>query len=61
MGLVSGSAGPDDLAIAGAIVASYGKGQKEVEVEVLLQQGERKWVIRVAPMDRAGVARLQIF
>jgi tRNA-uridine 2-sulfurtransferase len=61
MGLVSGSAGPNDLAIAGAIVASYGKGQKAAEVEVLLQQGERKWVIRVVPMARDSVARLQIF
>lgn len=60
MGLVTGSAGPEDLATAGAIVASYGKGQKEAEVEVLLQQGERKWGIRVVPMDREGVARLQI-
>lgn len=56
MGVVSGNPGEDELATAGAIVASYGKGQREAEVDVLLQQGERTWVIRVAPMDRDVVA-----
>jgi tRNA U34 2-thiouridine synthase MnmA/TrmU len=56
MGVVSGSPGEDELATAGAIVASYGKGQNAAEVDVLLKQGERSWVIRVAPMDRDTVA-----
>jgi len=56
LGLVSGSAGQDELATAGAIVASYGKGQNVAEVDILLQQDERKWVIRVAPMARDAVA-----
>ncbi|WP_432822815.1 thiamine biosynthesis protein [Trichloromonas sp.] len=60
MGLVSGSIDDDDLAVAGAIVASYGKGQNEAEVDMLLQQEERRWVIRVVPMSRDAVAARQI-
>ncbi|BCR06685.1 tRNA 4-thiouridine(8) synthase ThiI [Desulfuromonas versatilis] len=57
-GLISGTPDAADLATAGAILASYGKGQNEPQVEILLQQGEREWTISVAPMDRDQVARL---
>ncbi|MEJ2200167.1 MAG: thiamine biosynthesis protein [Desulfuromonadaceae bacterium] len=60
LGLVSGRTEEADLLTAGAIVAAYGKGQQETEVDVLLQQGEHKWVVRVTPLDRTDCARLQI-
>ena len=56
LGLVSGNAGQEELAMAGAIVASYGKGQNEAEIAILLQQEERRWVIRVVPLNRDAVA-----
>ncbi len=56
MGVVSGNAGEAELNLAGAIVASYGKGKNEAEVDILLQQGDRTWVIPVAPMSRDDVA-----
>jgi tRNA U34 2-thiouridine synthase MnmA/TrmU len=51
-GLVCGSAEPDDLAAAAAIVANYGKGASESQVAILLQQGDKRWSLTVAPFDR---------
>ena len=60
LGLISGNAGAEELAAAGAIIATYGKGQNETEIAMLLQRGEQKWTIIVAPMARDGIARRQI-
>ena len=60
LGLVSGQAGEEEQARAAALVASYGKGQAEATVEILLQQGTRQWTRRIPPMARRQAAELQI-
>ncbi len=52
VGLVTGQANEDDLQTAGAIVASYGKGKDQTEIEILAEtpDGEKRFV--VAPMAR---------
>lgn len=60
LGLVSGDAGAEELAAAGAIIATYGKGKSEATVRVLLQQAERKWTIDVPPMPQDAILRMQI-
>ncbi len=60
MGLVSGGPGEEELALAGAIVAAYGKGQGEPEVEILLQQKDTSISLRVAPLERDRCQELQI-
>jgi len=49
LGVVSGQADPKALETAAAVVASYGKGKNEAQVEVLLQRGKEQWKLTVAP------------
>ena len=60
IGLVTGEATPKELAIAAALVATYGKGKDESQVEVLLQQNDKKWHLTVAPIDRDQARTLMI-
>ena len=55
LGLVSGHAESDELARAAAIVASYGRGQEEPEVEILCRKDAAQWVLSVAPLERKAV------
>ncbi len=57
-GLVSGLAEEKDIAVAAAIVATYGKGQNETKVSVLCIQGEKRWQLTVTPMTRAEIEPL---
>ena len=43
---------PEDIETAAAIVANYGKGAHESQVDILLQQGEKRWGLTVVPFDR---------
>ena len=52
LGLVTGPAGEKEFAIAAALVAGYGKGKEEQEVEVLLQRQEESWEVSVAPFSQ---------
>lgn len=52
LGVVTGQAGPEQLALAAGILAGYGKGNAELEIEILLQQDTKKWEISVPPLDR---------
>jgi tRNA-specific 2-thiouridylase len=58
LGLVSGQPTRDDLKVAGAIVASYGKGKDLNEVDVLAEtpDGEKRFI--VAPLPRSKTQRL---
>lgn len=60
MGLVSGAPEPLHLEQAGAILASYGKGKNEPEVEVLLQKGEESWHLMITPMERSHIQELAV-
>jgi tRNA U34 2-thiouridine synthase MnmA/TrmU len=51
LGLVSGAPEAADLETAGAVVASYGKGKNEPEVEILVVRDGGEESIRVAPTD----------
>jgi tRNA U34 2-thiouridine synthase MnmA/TrmU len=51
LGLVSGHPEKADLETAGAVVASYGKGKNEPEVEILLIRDGSEESIRIAPTD----------
>ncbi len=51
-GVLCGDPGDVEIQQAAAIVASYGKGKDEAEVEVLLRQGEKEETLVVAPMAR---------
>ncbi|OQY20015.1 MAG: thiamine biosynthesis protein [Desulfobacteraceae bacterium 4572_35.1] len=53
LGVVSGNPLPKDLATAAGIVASYGKGAREEQVEVLISSNGQQHVLTVPPMDRA--------
>jgi tRNA U34 2-thiouridine synthase MnmA/TrmU len=52
LGLVTGEAEEKELAIAAALVAGYGKGRDEAEVEVLLQTEDKSWKVTVAPFSQ---------
>lgn len=60
IGLVYGRPTEADLAVAGGILAAYGKGQDQPEVEVELQQGEERRCLMVRPLEREVVASLII-
>jgi len=49
LGLVTGEVTDEQLAIAAALVAGYGKGKDEEEVEVLLQRDQETWLTTVVP------------
>lgn len=60
LGLVSGTPGEEDLELAGAIVAAYGKGQETFEVAILAQQGDISRRLTVNPLDRESCRDLQV-
>jgi len=60
LGVVTGQPDAADLDTAAAIVASYGKGQQESTVEMLLQRSEELWTISVAPADRVLCRQLAV-
>lgn len=60
LGLVSGQPDEEDLRIAAAIVASYGKGKDQAEVEVLAEVPNGGKHILVAPMPRSESLKLII-
>jgi tRNA-specific 2-thiouridylase len=53
LGLISGQPGEEELQIAGAIVASYGKGKELAEVELLAETPSGEQRFSVAPMPRS--------
>ncbi|NOY13944.1 MAG: thiamine biosynthesis protein [Deltaproteobacteria bacterium] len=52
LGLFCGKPEPQDLEKAAAILASYGKGKDEAQVEVLFNSPEQEFELTVAPMPR---------
>ena len=60
IGLFSGNADQEELDTAAAIVASYGKGKDEAEVDVLCITSDNEFVRRVKPMPREISRELQI-
>jgi len=60
LGLVSGQPTPADLERAGGIVATYGKGQNEASIEILVQGRDEPRSLTVVPMDREASRELQI-
>jgi tRNA-uridine 2-sulfurtransferase len=50
LGLVSGQPEAADLELAAAVVAAYGKGQNEPQVDILRMQGENQSRHSVAPL-----------
>jgi tRNA U34 2-thiouridine synthase MnmA/TrmU len=60
LGVVSGEAQVEDLMRAAAIVASYGKGAQEKQVEVLICENKQQQVITVTPMPRAESQKMMV-
>jgi hypothetical protein len=60
LGLVSGRPEATDLELAAAVVAAYGKGQDEPQVEILLLQGNVQRLQAVAPRPREACQDLRI-
>ncbi len=58
LGLLCGTFTEKDLATAAAIVASYGKGKAEADVEVLLMQNGEEKQLNVAPLPREESKKL---
>jgi len=56
--LVTGSPDDKDLLLAGAIAASYGKGQKEARVSVLITTDSKCSAIRVSPLSREETQKI---
>jgi hypothetical protein len=52
VGLVSGTPEPSDLATSCAILASYGKGQNQLQVDVLAKRHDSEKRITVRPLAR---------
>lgn len=59
-GLVSGQPGQEDLTLAAAIVAGYGKGRDEASVRIRLQQNGQERFLDVVPMGLDRSTLLQI-
>jgi len=57
-GLLCGEIGTTDLKLAAAIVASYGKGKDETEVEILCIRGSDQKSLQVAPLAREESLKL---
>jgi len=60
LGLVSGQPGEEDLRLAAAIVASYGKGKDLAEVELLVETPDGEQRFNVAPMPREESLKISI-
>jgi tRNA U34 2-thiouridine synthase MnmA/TrmU len=53
LGLVSGHVNEEDLRLAGAILASYGKGKDQNEVDILVETSAGEQDLTVVPMPRS--------
>ena len=53
LGLISGKPSAEDLQVAGAILASYGKGKDLSEVEILAETPDGEQRFNVVPMPRS--------
>ena len=53
LGLISGQPSEEEIEVAGAIVASYGKGKDQEEVDILAETAEGEQRFAVAPMPRS--------
>lgn len=60
LGLLSGAIDEAAIQTAAAIVASYGKGKDETEVEVLLTRNNEEQSVRVAPLAREESKKLML-
>jgi len=60
LGLVSGRFDDEQLHQAAALVASYGKGKDESELEVLVIQNEQTRTLKVKPMARDAAERYKV-
>ncbi len=60
VGLVSGTPEEADLMTAGGIMAAYGKGKDEEELDLLLQQEEKTWTVKIKPLQREDFQSLVI-
>jgi tRNA-uridine 2-sulfurtransferase len=60
LGLVSGQPEAADLELAAAVVAAYGKGQNEPQVDILRLQGENQSRQSVAPLPMEARQDLRI-
>jgi tRNA U34 2-thiouridine synthase MnmA/TrmU len=58
LGLLCGESTETDLKKAAAIVAGYGKGKDEAEVEVLCTCNGEETTLRISPMDRQESLKL---
>ncbi|MDT8441340.1 MAG: thiamine biosynthesis protein [Desulfuromonadales bacterium] len=58
IGLIAGEPNDDDLRLAGAIVASYGKGRDLETVEVLIESAAGERSLTVAPLARNATQAL---
>jgi tRNA U34 2-thiouridine synthase MnmA/TrmU len=58
LGVFCGTAQAEDLERAAAIIATYGKGKNEDQVEVLCMQADKEYVLRVRPMPREETQEL---
>lgn len=58
LGLVSGHPLVEDLRTAGAIVASYGKGKDQLQVDVIAETAQGEQLFSVAPMPRSDSEQL---
>ena len=60
-GVVCGTPTAEDLKLAAALVASYGKGKDEPEVKIRIEnRGAQPEFITVAPMERERATELQL-
>ena len=60
LGLVSGQPSEEDLRTAGAILASYGKGKDQEQVEVLAETSTGEQQFTVAPMPRSDSKEMAV-
>ena len=58
LGLVSGEPSEEDLHTAGAILATYGKGKEQEQVEVLAEMPDGEKRYKVAPMPREEATKM---
>ena len=58
IGLVSGEPSEEDLHTAGAILATYGKGKEQEQVEVLAEMPDGEKRYKVAPMPREEATKM---
>lgn len=60
LGLISGQPSAEELQVAGAIVASYGKGKDQEKVDILAETPEGEQRFAVAPMPRSQAKEMAV-